>query len=90
MKKYQCDICKCETDEFELSTLREFVSPDPGVKEVCKSCLKEIEDAHWRIKKVLDEVRISWIRKIVNKFIKKKSPIEDRQCTKKTKSRSLI
>ena len=72
MKKFTCDICKAEVKkEYDLNSLIDKVKKD-DLNHACNDCLKEINEVYFRIGKIVNEVKLSWINRFISKFHKKK------------------
>ena len=70
MKKFTCDICHKETDEYSLGKLYEKYRPE-GVEHICSDCDKELTNAKRAMDKAVESLKDNWIKKIIDKMITK-------------------
>ena len=71
MKQFKCDICGKEVEEYSLKQLYENIQ-QTEIKDICEACNKELTNANYKIKQVLEQVRLGWIEKVINKMLMRK------------------
>lgn len=69
MKSAKCDVCgeDFDRDTFQLTELLPEYQSDK-IKDVFTDCYREVQSAMTKINDVLEEVRASWLRRVIQKM----------------------
>ena len=72
MQKFTCDICGLDVAQYKLVTLHTNYCPK-DMEHACPDCYAEINTASKKISEALNGVKSSWMRKVVDKIVRRKS-----------------
>ena len=72
MKHCTCDICKSEVEEQDVVELKEIYRLE-GIKDMCIDCREELNEMHTAMNNAIDNLRISWFKKLIRKIVERKN-----------------
>lgn len=74
MKKFQCDICGMEVDQYDLYDIdSDYEMGMQGIKHICKVCNGAVEEFQVKIRDIYHEIKKPWIRMFLLRMKNKKS-----------------